>query len=294
MAASHNFLLISVQPDTTSGSVFPRSAILGWNGIGWQAVGELKTGALSDPFVFKPLFVSSVFNSYRVWRGRSGAGSTNFVGGFFLQESIINPDHAPTPPTIDASVQEHHLPEFDAGQARVEKLALSLTLEVEAIGANAFGSVEVHYLTNFSGDTTIGTITTAGETTFTFPDNGTNPDIGTLFRWIQIYIKMTRGSGTKSTPDVRSTTLEYRKKLPEKLGFRCQLDLTQDSPDGKTPQEQLAGLVTARNSTTLIEFTFRNDDSGNRTYYTDIQDASSQEDTGLDEAGLVTLTLVEP
>ena len=105
---------------------------------------------------------------------------------------------------------------------------------------------------------------------------------------------MTRGSGTTSTPDLRTLTLEYRKKLIEKLGFRAQLDLTKESPDGRSPLEQLADLVTARNSSTLIEFTFRNDDSGNRTYYTDIQDASSIEDTGLEEAGIVTLTLVEP
>lgn len=203
-----------------------------------------------------------------------------------------------TAPTYQAggAFGDHIFPGFDAGQSDVEKLALLLRIEVDEIGANALGTIQVHVATDFGNFVLLGTVTASGETAFTFPDNGTNPDIGTLFRWIQVFIRVAQGSGTTSTPDVRSVTLEYRKKLIEKLGFRCQLDLTKDSPDGRTPQEQLADLVTARNSTTLIEFTFRNDDAagGPRNYYCDIQEASSFEDTGLDEAGIVTMVLVEP
>lgn len=283
IAASHNFLLIGINNDLGGGT----SVILGWNGLGWQMVAH----SIGFPEVVDP-FVSSAYSTYRLYWGQTSA--VEFTP---LQEGVINPDHVATAPSYEAGgdpTGEHLFPEFDADQSRVEKLALSITVEVEEIGSGALGSVIVSYATNFNSSfTDLATISTAGETTLTFPDNGTNPDVGLLFRWIQLRLRMARSTAT-STPDVRSVTLEYRKKLPEKLGFRVQLDLTQVSPDGKTPQEQLADLVTARGSSTLVEFTFRSDDSGNRTYYTDIQDASSNEDTGLDEAGIATLVLVEP
>ena len=53
-------------------------------------------------------------------------------------------------------------------------------------------------------------------------------------------------------------------------------------------------MVTAIESTTLVEFTYRDDSGGTRNYYVDIVSASGVEGTGYDERGMSTVNLVEP
>lgn len=52
--------------------------------------------------------------------------------------------------------------------------------------------------------------------------------------------------------------------------------------------------MTAIESTTLVEFTFRDDSGGTRNYYVDVVSASGIEGTGYDERGMSTINLVEP
>ena len=53
-------------------------------------------------------------------------------------------------------------------------------------------------------------------------------------------------------------------------------------------------LVTAIESKTLNEFTFRDDSGGTRNYYVDVVSATGLEYTGHDERGISTINLVEP
>ena len=53
-------------------------------------------------------------------------------------------------------------------------------------------------------------------------------------------------------------------------------------------------LISAIESSTLVEFTFRDDDSTNRNYYVDVTSATGLESTGYDERGSSTIMLVEP
>ena len=90
-----------------------------------------------------------------------------------------------------------------------------------------------------------------------------------------------------------SLTLEFRKKLPAKWGHQARINLNK-SYKGKSPKDLRSALVSAIESTTLVEFTFRDDSGGTRNYYVDVASASGLEGTGYDERGSSTVNLVEP
>ena len=55
-----------------------------------------------------------------------------------------------------------------------------------------------------------------------------------------------------------------------------------------------ANILSAIESNTLIEFTYRDDSTTNRNYYVDIINAQGLEYTAYDERGTTQLTLSEP
>ena len=55
-----------------------------------------------------------------------------------------------------------------------------------------------------------------------------------------------------------------------------------------------AALVSAIESVTKVEFTFRDDAGGDRNYYVDVVSATGLEYTGYDEKGESLLEVVEP
>ena len=52
--------------------------------------------------------------------------------------------------------------------------------------------------------------------------------------------------------------------------------------------------MTAIETVNLVEFTYRDDDGGDRNYYVDVSSATGIEYTGHDERGSSRITLVEP
>jgi len=97
----------------------------------------------------------------------------------------------------------------------------------------------------------------------------------------------------KLTPDVVSLTLEWRKKLEAKWGHQVQIDLNKEYKS-KSPKDLRASLLSAIESTTLVEFTFRDDSGGTRNFYVDVASATGMEYSGYDERGATTINLVEP
>jgi hypothetical protein len=97
----------------------------------------------------------------------------------------------------------------------------------------------------------------------------------------------------KKSPDVVSISLEYRKKLDAKYGHSVEVDLNK-TYKGKSPKQLRSALVSAIESNTLNEFTFRDDSGGTRNYYVDVTSATGIEYTGYDERGTSRITLVEP
>ena len=55
-----------------------------------------------------------------------------------------------------------------------------------------------------------------------------------------------------------------------------------------------SALISAIESTALVEFTFRDDSGGTRNYYVDVVSAQGMEFTGHDERGSTTIQVVEP
>ena len=55
-----------------------------------------------------------------------------------------------------------------------------------------------------------------------------------------------------------------------------------------------ADLLSAIQSNTLLEFTYRDDSTTNRNYYVDIQSAQGLENTATDERGSTQLVVTEP
>ena len=266
-----------------------QSSIVGWNEAGW----ETKWTAPSSN-TGKPLDVMLISNSgkgdYRLWWGYDGK-----VYHQLIPFDVTNPSQLSAVDGTDYAYETtgfHETPWFDAQQTEVEKLALKLKIELD--NASSTETVAVQYATNYSTSyTSMGTITSDGVTTYTFGSG-----VGATFRSIKFKLTLSRESGStvaimKKSPDVVSLALEYRKKLEAKWGHTVEVDINSDYK-GKSPKDLRGSLVTAIESNTLVEFTFRDDSGGDRNYYVDVTSASGIEYTGYDERGTSRITLVEP
>ena len=291
---THNDLLAILDSTTAPGSldnyaqgqsfVIPAdtgfSVILGWNELGW----EVKwLGGDSDKAI-DTAHVSDVYSKYRLWWA-----ANERIHYMDLPKDIINPDEVSD--FTYAASGDHETPWFDAGQTEVDKLAVKL--KVDCASMSSTETITVYYGVDFaSGYTQLAEITSDGVTSFTFPDNGTNPDVGKVFRSIRFKVSLARGSTTTVSPDMLSITLEYRKKLETKWGHAIGLILKDYK--GYTAEELRAYLITAIESQTLVQFTFRDPDKlASKTYYVDIASVTGLEFTGHDERGNVNLMVVE-
>jgi len=261
------------------------SSILGYNDMGWEAkwvAGENNPGA-----GIQHILVSDAYDEYRLWWGFNGE-----IKFMKIPSNIINPSFVSDFEYKASGV--HETPWFNAGQSEVDKLALKLKTEVQDTSSTE--TVTVSYATDYSDSyTSAGSaITSDGITTYTFGSSA-----GVTFRAIKFKITLARTTDTntdnykKKTPDVVSLTLEWRKKLPSKWGHQVQVDLNNEYK-GKSPKDLRAALLAAVESTTLVEFTFRDDTGGTRNFYVDVGSATGLEYTGYDERGVSTLNLVEP
>ena len=77
------------------------------------------------------------------------------------------------------------------------------------------------------------------------------------------------------------------------MGHTVDVDLS-NHYKGKEPKDLRASLVSAIESETLVEFTFRDDGGGTRNYYVDVVAAQGMEYTGYNERGSTTIQVVEP
>jgi hypothetical protein len=259
-----------------------RSAILAWNEIGWQVLwtSEASTRAITYAHV------SNAYSTYRLWWSHSG-----LVYFMDLPQSVVNPKQVSV--FRFAASGEHITPWFNADQSEVDKLGLSVRIEVE--DASSTETVKLEYATNYDTDrdnyTTLGTISSNGTTEFVFP-NSTTPT-GIAFRSIRFRLTFARGAAVNVSPDVVNMTFVYRKKLPAKWGHSIALDLS-NRYKGRTPLQQRADLLSTVESTELVEFTFREDTGNDRNFYVDVVQATGVEMTGRDERGDTRITVVEP
>jgi len=311
MAGSHNELLVGVDasaaPATISSTSIPYqwmshhgspviasdtgySSILGYNEMGW----ETKWLSSAKGKGIDSIHVSDAYSKYRVWWGHNDR--VHFMD---LPKDIINPSEVSE--FSYALTGTHETPWFDAGQSEVDKLALSLRIEAQDLTADE--TVKVEYAVNYVeayediADVPLNASamgSASGTYIHTFGSKA-----GTAFRAIKFKLTLERNDATTTglekfkTPDVVSLTLEYRKKLPAKWGHTVDIDLTNEYK-GNIPKDLRVALITAIESTTLVEFTFRDDTGGTRNYYVDVVGAQGLEFTGHDERGSTTIQVVEP
>ena len=266
-----------------------QSSIVAWNDTGWETkwvAGSGNTGkAINDIIV-----TNAGKGDYRLWWGFDGK-----VYHQLIPFDVTNPSQLSATDGTDYQYEStgfHETPWFDAQQSDVDKLALKLKVEVQNAGSDE--TVAVQYALNYTDSyTSMGTISSDGTTTYTFGSS-----LGTGFRSIKFKLTLSRESGTtaaimKKSPDVVSLALEYRKKLDAKYGHSVEVSLNK-TYKGKTPKQLRSALVSAIESNTLNEFTFRDDAGGTRNYYVDVTSATGVEYTGYDERGSSRITLVEP
>ena len=282
-----------------------QSSILAWNDMGWETkwvASEADKGKAID----KMLVSNAGKGDYRLWWGFDAK-----VYHQLIPYDVTNPSQLTALDGTDYAYAEsafHETPWFDAQQSDVDKLALKLKVECQDISANE--TVAVSYATDYSATyTALTTITTSslstntGETdategTYTYLLPNEDTPNGVTFRSIRFKLTLSRQSGDaatimKKTPDVVSTSLEYRKKLDAKYGHSVEVNLNK-TYKGKSPKQLRAALVSAIESNTLNEFTFRDDSDQARNYYVDVTSATGVEYTGYDERGTSRITLVEP
>ena len=309
MAGSHNELLVGIDastaPSTIASTSVPYqwvshqgskviaadsgySTILGYNEMGW----EVKWQASTSGKGFDSIHVSDAYSKHRVWWGHN-----DIVHFMDLPSDIINPSEVSEFAYALSGV--HETPWFNAGQSEVDKLALNLRIEAQDLTSTE--TVKVEYATDYvESYTTVETLNAStmgaasGTYTYTFGSSA-----GTVFRAIKFKLTLNRSTATTTglekfeTPDVVSLTLEWRKKIAAKWGHTVEVDLN-NTYRGKDPKDLRAALVSAIESNTLVEFTFRDDSGGTRNYYVDVMAAAGMEYTGHDERGATQISVVEP
>ena len=261
-----------------------QSSIVAWNDTGWETKWIAPSSKAGKP-VDKMLVSNAGKGDYRLWWGLDGQ-----VYHQLIPFDVTNPSQLVAVDGTDYAYEStgfHETPWFDAQQVEVDKLALKLKVEVE--DASSDETVAVEYAIDYSTSyTSLGTISSSGTTTYTFGSG-----VGVSFRSIKFKLTLSRGSDTSKSPDIVSTTLEFRKKLEAKYGHTVEVDLN-NTYKGKDPKQLRNALVSSIESNLLQEFTFRDDGGGTRNYYVDVTSATGIEYTGYDERGSSRITLVEP
>jgi len=258
------------------------STILGWNETAWEAkwVASDQGENITAAYVADVGGGMSTTDSYRLYWGHNG-----YMYYMQLHPDIVNPTQITTFNYASSGV--HYTPWFSASQVEVDKLALKLKVETEGCSSNE--TIAVSYATDYGTSyTSMGTITSDGLTEYTFGSSA-----GTAFRSIQFKLTLSRGSTNTNTPDVISTTFEYRKKLKTKFGWQVSVNMNKPYK-GKSPKDLRSNVLSSIDTNTLLEFTFRDDSGGTRNYYVDIISAQGLENTGYDERGATQLLLQEP
>jgi len=261
------------------------SSVLGYNESGWEvkwaASGNDQGKKITAGFVSDVGGTLTSTNPYRLYWG--------FDGDLYyqqLQSDVINPTQVVNYSYEDSVDGVHYTPWFSADQVEVDKLALKLKAETATCNSNQ--TIKIEYALDYDETyTTMGTITSNGITTYTFGSN-----VGTAFRSIQFKITLATNT-TNASPDLISLTLEYRKKLNTKFGWAVNIDLNK-SYKGNSAKAMRSSILSAIQSNTLLEFTYRDDNTTNRNYYVDITSAQGLEETAFDERGTTQLLLTEP
>lgn len=264
--------LLAVISDSTAKAVYE------YNGRGWHYM-------IGDASNITGVHASDAGGNYRVYFAHDDRLRHRplFVG-------FVNPDIE----TINYNtLLSHRTPWFNAGQNDVDKVAIRVRIDCDGMSADETILVRFALDYSTSNEASTYTITSNGVTTLTFPTiANNNAEAGSSFRAIRFDIRMERGATTTKSPNMKSLSLEWRRKIPARYGF--QFDINRDvSYGGRSPKELKAALITAIESSTPQEFTFVSDDGNTQNYFVDISQMEDIQETGHGEAGATRVAVFE-
>ena len=256
-----------------------------YNGIGWHYYGQIDGSGATH-------HVSDVGRYYRFYHARVAADD---IGYMELQTGLVNPEIDALKYDGDNNVGIHVTPWFNAGQNEIDKTAIRT--RIDCSGMTSTETVKVEYALDYSANYN-GSFFTVGSggdqvTVNTFPTLANNAaEAGTVFRSIRFRLTLNRGSTATLSPNVKSLSLEWRRKLKARYGFTFDIDRTARYA-GRSPKQQKAALVTAFEQATMAELTYVDDDGDTQNYYVDITSMEDVQETGHGEAGVTRITAVE-
>lgn len=284
MAGSHNDLLVSGRAGVYSIAAYP--SIHAWDGRAWMLVWQDATTQSGSVDTFS-LVASYSHSTHRLWWIHNER-----IYYMPLEAGVRNPKQGATfTYAASSALTALKTPWFHAGQRDVDKLAVRMKVETKDCTADQ--KVTISYALNYNDGsyTAWSAITSDGVSTLQFPTSG--DAVGVAFRAIRFKVALARGDTNTTSPIMVALTLEYDKKLSYKEGFQVLLDLNGSSSKGNTAAELRSALQTAKEATTLVEFTFRDDTGNTRNYFVRVQPGPGEQSTGHDEAGVELVTVLE-
>lgn len=226
------------------------SALMKWNGSGWAIV--KMSGSEDEPVTCA--LVSSAYSEYRLWFSMNDK-----IYYIPLMPDLINPLELDDYEAESGG--EHIWPWFDADNAVVDKLALSLTAYTEKTSDSEH--VQLYYGVDYDENTwtpltntdyTDGRIKAPGETEFNFASGS-----GIEFKAIRFKAVLHRGSDATKYPDLRWIRLDYMKVPDARFTYSVVVDCSKDYRH-RRKSTLLDALKTAAETKTLGDFIYRASD----------------------------------
>lgn len=253
--------------------------ILGRNKLGWEV--KWLSGSNARPITTAA--VSNAYGENRLWWA-----SNQRMYWMKLPSDTINPLQVPD--TTYESSGTLETPWNDFQQKNQNKLLLSVILETT--NPTSSETVKVEYaLDNIESYTDVVTQSVTGESETTFPIGGAFP-IGKVFKSIKFRITLTRGSTNTNTPELNKLTLVWRQRNKELVGISA--DIMLGDANDKSAIQVLDELKTAAFTDTLIQVTYRSDDSEEQNYSMEVLNYEITAETGEDYSGIFRINLIEP
>lgn len=206
------------------------------------------------------------------------------------ERNIRNPLQSPSYSFTNSGVLI--TPWYDGDWQVGQKLAVRYTVACKCPTSSETITVKYRldhaYTDTSTGWTTLGVISSSGETTFEFANSA-----GITFKAIQFRFDFARGTTDTLSPDLEYTVLSYLKLIPDSWGWRIQIDCSKPYKE-KTPEQQIDLIRSLCSPGTLKDFCFRADKTNSDTFKVRIRSAQGLENTGKEESGQFVLLLTAP
>ena len=264
------------------------SEILGYNERGW----EVKWLSASSSKGITTAEVSSDYNEYRLYWS-----SDQTVYHMTLPIDAVNPLQIAG--STYAASGSFETPWNDFNIRNQVKTALDVLVETQHPSSSE--TIIVEYATDYvESYTTLddsvltdGKLVTTGP--FTFRIDVAGSPIGEAFRSIKFRVTFARGATTTNTPQLIKLTLVWDAVVDATYGIAAVVKITERSPDGREPKQQVADLRATLSKATLAEWTYRNDTTEVQNYYMRMRDLQGLEEAGAEgEFGTWQITGIEP